>query len=162
MLGVHFAVSADQERLLLVAGDEGGAGAVGEFLEGIEEGWADPDLSVSTDKAWDAIQRCLGDGTLDADGGAYPLSHAVLGGRHMHEEYYVVYVTAAEVRDVADELQRVEKVWLRRRFDAIDDPEYRGSLDDDDFAYTWENFVDVRGLFERAAEAGRAVIFTAT
>ncbi len=114
---MHFAVSADQERLLLAAGDEGGA---------------------------------------------YPLSHAVLGGRHMHEDYYVVYVTAAEVRDVADELQRVEKVWLRRRFDAIDDPEYRGSLDDDDFEYTWEIFVEVRGLFERAAEAGRAAIFTAT
>ncbi|MFC6567203.1 DUF1877 family protein [Actinoplanes utahensis] len=32
----------------------------------------------------------------------------------------------------------------------------------DDFAYTWENFVDLRDFYQRAAAAGRAVIFTAT
>ncbi|TCO62704.1 YfbM family protein [Actinocrispum wychmicini] len=157
MLGVHFAVTADQERLLL-----GGDDAAEELLMDIEENWADPDLSMETDKAWDALHRCFGDGTLDPDGGAYPLSHAILGGRHLHDEYYVVHVTAAEVRDVADALQRVEKAWLRDRFDSIDDPDYLGPQDDTDFEYTWSNFVDVRGFYERAAKAGRAVVFTAT
>lgn len=161
MLGVHFAITADQERLLLSADDRGEA-EVGEILEDIEETWNEDGLSVSSDKAWDAIHRCLGDGSLDPDGGEYPLSHAVLGGRHLHDQYYVVHVTAAEVRDVAEALHLVEKTWLRHRFDDIDDADYRGSQDDRDFEYTWENFLDIRKFYERAAKAGRAVIFTAT
>jgi Domain of unknown function (DUF1877) len=78
-----------------------------------------------------AIHRCLTDGTLDPDGGEYPLSHAVLGGRHLHDDYYVVYVSLAEVPEVAA-LRGVDRTGLRRRFDAIDDPDYRGAHDDAD------------------------------
>src|SRR5262245_53494819 len=138
MLGVHFAIGPEQERSLLAADDDSDSDTVGELLEEIEESWSDEGLKVDTDKAWDAIHRCLTDGTLDPDGGEYPLSHAVLGGRHLHDEYYVVYVTAAEVGDVAARLQAVDRTWLRRRFDAIDDPDYRGPRDDTDFESTWD------------------------
>jgi Domain of unknown function (DUF1877) len=161
MLGVHFAITSEQERSLLAA-DGGDSDTVGDLLEGIEESWDDDGLKVDTDKAWDAIHRCLTDGTLDPDGGEYPLSHAVLGGRHLHDDYYVVYVSAAEVRDVADALRAVDRTWLRRRFDAIDDADYRGGHDDADFEYTWDGLVDVQAFYDRAAAAGRAVIFTAT
>lgn len=129
---------------------------------GLEESWTDGGLKVDTDKAWDAIHRCLTDGGLDPDGGEYPLSHVVLGGRHLHDEYHVVYVSAAEVRQVADALRGVDRTWLRHRFDATDDPDYRGARDDVDFEYTWDNFVDLHAFYDRAAAAGRAVIFTAT
>ncbi|MDG4840222.1 YfbM family protein [Micromonospora sp. WMMD967] len=159
MLGVHFAITPEQqERLLLAADDD----TVGEFLEEIEESRGDDALAVDTDKAWDAIHRCLTDGTLDPDGGRYPWSHAVLGGRHLHDDCYVVYVSADEVRDVAEALRSVERTWLRRRFDAIDGRDYDGAQDDDDFEYTWNNFVDVRTFYDRAAMAARSVIFTAT
>jgi hypothetical protein len=98
MLGVHFAITPGQERALLAADDEGHSDMVGELLEEIEETWHDDGLKVDTDKAWDAIHRCLTDGTLDPDGGEYPLSLAVLGGRHLHDEYYVVYINAAQTR----------------------------------------------------------------
>lgn len=147
---------------MLAADVDGGSETIGELLEEIEESWDDGRLKVDTDKAWDAIHRCLTDGTLDPDGGGYPLSHAVLGGRHLHDDYYVVYVSAAQVRDVADALRDVDRRWLRRRFDAIDDPQYDGMRDDDDFEYTWDAFVDVRAFYGRAAAAERAVIFTAT
>jgi hypothetical protein len=160
MLGVHFAVTADQEQALLAA--DGDDDAVGEFLEDLEESWSDDKLKVDTDKAWDAIHRSLGDGSLDPDGADYPLSHAVLGGRHIYdEEYYVIYVSAAEAREVATALSGVDRDWLRRRFDAIDDPDYAGARDDADFEYTWDNFVDVQAFYARAAAAGRAVVFTA-
>ncbi|MEV2238375.1 YfbM family protein [Micromonospora sp. NPDC049891] len=159
MLGVHFAITSEQGRSLLAAddGDE-----VGELLEDIEESWDDDASKVDTDKAWDAIHRCLTDGTLDPEGGVYPLSHAVLGGRHLDDDYYVVYVSAAKVRDVAEALRTVDRTWLRRRFDAIDDRDYDGAHDDEDFEYTWRNFVDVKAFYDRAAAAERAVIFTAT
>lgn len=160
MLGVHFAITAKQERALLAA--DGDDDAVGEILEELEESWADDRLKVDTDKAWDAMHRCLTDGTLYPDAGEYPLNHTVLGGRHLHEDCYVVHVGASEVRDVAVALRGIDQAWLRTRFDAIDDPEYIGGGDDGDFEYTWENFVDVRDFYGRAAAAGRAVIFTAT
>ena len=160
MLGVHFAVTSQQERSLLAA--DGDDDTLGERLEEIEESWDDDALKVDTDKAWDAIHRCLTDGTLDPDGGEYALSYAVLGGRHLHTGYYVVYVSAAQVRDVADALRGVDRTWLRRRFDAIDDPDYNGAHDDEDFDYTWDNLVDVQSFYDRAATAKRAVIFTAT
>jgi hypothetical protein len=160
MLGVHFAVTADQERLLVAAADDD-TETVGDLVEDIEE-TGDDDLSASTDKAWDALHRCLSDGTLDPDGGDHPLSRTILGGRHLHDEYYVVHVSATEAKDVAEALRQVDKAWLRERFDAMDATDYRGARDDADIAYTWDNFVDERAFYERAAEAGRAVIFTAT
>lgn len=158
MLGVHFAITSEQERLLLAADDD----KVGEFLEELEESREDDALTVDTDKAWDAIHRCLTDGTLDPDSGVYPWSHTVLGGRHLHVDYYVVYVSAAEVRDVAEALRTVDRTWLRRRFDSIDDRDYDGAQDDEDFEYTWNNFVDVQTFYDRAAAADRSVLFTAT
>ena len=94
--GVHFAITAEQERLLLAADSAGDTESLEALLEDIEEGWDDDDLTVDTDKEWDAIHRCLGDGTLDPDGPPYPLSHVILGGRDMHDDYYVV--TSARTR----------------------------------------------------------------
>jgi hypothetical protein len=162
VLGVHFAITPEQERALLAADDDGDVDTVAEILEELEESWTADDLKLDTDKAWDAVHRCLTDGTLDPDGGEFPLSHAVLGGRHLHDEFYAVHVTASESRAVADALQAVDRAWLRERFDTIDDPDYGGAGDDRDFEYTWENFVDLRDFYRRAVTAGRSVIFTAT
>lgn len=162
MLGVHFAVAAESERELLAAADAGDVDAVGELLADLEENWPQPQLSVDTDKAWDEIHRCLTDGSLDPDGGEYPLSHAVLGGRHLHDEYYVVHVSATEVGDVAAALRDIDRAWLRRRFDTLDATEYGGPRDDTGFAYVWQNLVDLRDFYARAARSGRAVLFTAT
>jgi hypothetical protein len=162
MMGVYFAVSPEQEHTLLDADASGDVDAVGDVVEEFEATWEDGRFSADTDHAWDAIHRCLTDGTLDPDGGTYPLSHAVLGGRHLSDDIYVVYVSGAEVQDVADALRGIERDWLRGRLEAVTDPRYTGGRDDADFEYTWSNFVDVREFYGRAAAAGRAVVFTAT
>ncbi|MFC4050175.1 YfbM family protein [Actinomadura syzygii] len=156
MLGVHFAITGEQERALLARDED----AVAELLEELEENWRDDDLKVDTDKAWEDIHRCLGDGTLDYEG--YPLSHAVLGGRHLHTEIYVVHVSVAEVRDVAEALRPLGRDWLRRQCDALGSSGYDGAHGPEVFEYIWTNFVDVQNFYQRAAKADRAVIFTAT
>ena len=87
---------------------------------------------------------------------------AVLGGRQLVEEaeYTVSYVSAEQVRDVAEALSVIEEHWLRGRYDTLGDTDYAGPVDEDDFEYTWECLEDVREFFAMAAEAGRAVIFT--
>ena len=115
-----------------------------------------------TDKAWDAIHRCLTDGYLGLDNGSYPLKAAVLGGRHLHngEDYIVSLLTPDLVRDVARALAEVSRETLRAGYLAIDPDDYGPEFGDEDFDYTWENFTDLVAFFHRSALAGSHVIFT--
>jgi hypothetical protein len=59
--GVHFAVTAEQlAQMLDAVGDDD---RVVSIVEDIEEAW-DEDFLAESDKAWDAIHRCLTDGHL--------------------------------------------------------------------------------------------------
>jgi hypothetical protein len=128
-------------------------------LEEIEETC---DLDFATDKAWDALHRCVSDGTLWSDGGTYPLSHVVLGGRQLHEgeERIVAYASGDQVADIAAALALVDQAWLRQRYDGLEFPDYQGHRGDDDFDYTWVNCRGLSDFFQSAAELNRAVIFT--
>ncbi|MEV4140067.1 YfbM family protein [Dactylosporangium sp. NPDC049742] len=157
--GVFFALTAAQDGALTATQDDAEVRA---FVHAVEAAWDDEWL-CETDKAWDAMHRCLGDGTLDIgyrDGGPLPLT--VLGGRHHHEgeEYVVAHVLAADVAQIAEALRTVDETWLRDRYHRIDPDDYQGVLDDDDSEYTWSYLQDVRDFYQRAAVAGRSVIFT--
>jgi len=157
--GVHFALSEEQEIDLLNAADDE---AVIEVIEGIESEWNKVFLAES-DKAWDAIHRCLTDGNLEYEGGAYPLSLVICGGKHLHkgQDYIVAFVSRPAVVDIADALSGITEAWLRERYFSMLDPaEYDGEIDEEDFEYTWSNLVDVRNLYGRAKESGRSVVFT--
>jgi hypothetical protein len=159
-LGVHFALSLDQERRLLAASRD--EDAVKEISDEIEEAWDEPHL-VDTDKAWDRIHRCLSDGTLDPDGGSYPLSYAVLGGQQLHSAggYVICYLDCDEVRDIAEALGQLDEASLRERFFALEpDDDDDGPYDEDDFQYVWENFQDLQRFYKHAGKEYRAVIFT--
>ena len=97
-LGVHFAVTSEQLARVLAASNDDD---LMEAIEGIEEDW-DKEYLAESDKAWDAIHRCLTDGTLLYDNGEYPLNQVICGGRRLHqgEDYVVSLVTPEQVRDV--------------------------------------------------------------
>jgi hypothetical protein len=157
-LGVLFAITPATARKLLAASAEG---EVMEIVEELEEEW-DDDFVMETDKAWDAIHRALSDGTLDDDGGEYPLNRAILGGRHLDTgaSYVVVLVPKKEVPDVAKALAAIDEKAFRDRYERIIPKDYAPEYGEEDLAYSWSNFVDVAKLYDRAARAGRAVIFT--
>lgn len=156
--GVHFAVSSEQERALLAAKSDD---KLMDVIDAIEEAWEEPYV-VETDKAWDAIHRCLTDGKLLYVSGEYPLNHCICGGRQLCRkgEYTVSFVASKQVKDVAKALDKVTKPWMRKRYAAINQDDYESELGDEDFAYTWQNFLDVRRFYRKAAKAARAVIFT--
>lgn len=156
--GVHFALTGDQVAQLVAAREDA---EVMRVVEQIEEEW-DPDWLAEMDKAWDALHRCLTDGTLRFDGGEYPLSHAVLGGRPLHDgdDYIVSLVDADQVRDVAEALSELDETWLRGRFLALDPDDGVGPMDEGGFRYVRWYFRELRALYSNAAKAGRSVIFT--
>jgi hypothetical protein len=155
--GVHFALTADEESRLLSAQGDAEVMAV---VEAVEETW-DNDWFQETDKAWDAIHRCLTDGTLSYDSST-PLHKCILGGRQLHEgdDYIVAYLTAEDVRDVAAAIGDIDEGRMRRRYDTLSTTDYGDYVSDEDFEYTWSYFEGVQSFFRKAAESGRAVIFT--
>lgn len=156
--GVFFALDrAQAERLVEAEGDE----ELMERLEEVEEAWDEENLA-ECDKSWDALHRCLSDGTLDFQGGEYPLNRCVLGGRQLHEgdDYTVSFIPPEEVRDVARALAPVTREWLRERYFRLVPRDYSPEYGEEDFDYTWEWFQDVRRLYASAAERGMAVVFT--
>jgi hypothetical protein len=156
-LGVLFAIDSATAKRLLAASEE----EVKEIVEEVEDEWA-ADFVMETDKAWDAIHRALSDGTLDADGGEYPLNRAILGGKQLEagDDYIVSLVPKKEVPDVAKALAAIDEADFRRRYETIVPKDYAPEYGDEDLAYSWSSFQDLARFYARAAGAGRAVIFT--
>lgn len=158
--GVHFAVTTEQFALLLDAtGEEDRLMSV---VEAIEEAW-DGEFLAESDKAWDAIHRCLTDGSLSYESGEYPLNHVICGGRQLFkgDDRTVALVTPEQVRDVSSALEPMTKAWFREQyFSLLKQDDYNGEIGDEDFEYTWDWFENVRDLYRKAASADRAIIFT--
>ncbi|MBI3855796.1 MAG: DUF1877 family protein [Planctomycetes bacterium] len=156
--GLHFALSSeDSARLLAAEGND----AVRAILQEIEKR-GDKAWRADSGTAWDAMHRCLSNGTLYYDEGEYPLNRTLLGGKHLYEgdDTVAAYAEPNEVKDVAAALAPLNEAAFRVRYDAIDPDEYDGEHGDADFKAAWEAFLVVRDLYRKAAAGGRAVVFT--
>lgn len=155
--GVHFAIEPSQAERLLAARDDEELVAI--VQEEIEEAW---EMPFETDKAWDALHRCLSNGTLDSGEGEPPLNRVFFGGKTLNEneDYFVVLVTPSEVGEIAAALANVTEAWLRSRYFDVPFPDYQGEKSDEDWQYTLGQFEGLPEFFARAASEGRYVIFT--
>ena len=162
-LGVHFALTADDVAALQAFEDE--QERVSFLQDELEDRYlAQPQTyAAESDKAWDAMHRALSDGKLSWDGGTFPLSHAVLGGKPLYsgDDYIMSVKTPEQVRAIASALERLTEAEFLQRYNHIDSKSYDGEMGDEDFNYTWEWFQGVRSLYVLAAAEGRFVLFTA-
>lgn len=156
VLAVHFALTTeDVDQLIALRGSR----AHSEFILEIEDKW-DEEWLCQTDKAWDAMHRCLSDGTLDDHPNPTPLQLAVLGGEELlGGDELARLVRPAQVREVAKALAGVTEGWFHARFAKLAQSDYEGPADEDDFGYTWESLRSLAELYQRAALADRAVLF---
>jgi hypothetical protein len=161
--GVHFALDAktadklkgfasDRDRLEYVLSE-----LETEFFENQREWLAE------TDVTWDAIHRALTDGSLAWDHGKYPLNHVILGSESLYadDDYIMSLKTPSQVRDIAAALKALPESSFRSAFFAIDAEDYGFPVTEDEYRGTWPWFQGLRELYNRAAEAGRYVLFTA-
>ena len=131
------------------------------LTEEIEERW-DEDWLCETDKAWDAIHRCLSNGSLSYEFSS-PIQGAILGGAPLYAggDYVVSYKTAAEVNQVASAIAVISDDDMAARYDALDEEQYGCPKDEGDRQYTVEWFSAVRDFYQKTALAGRPAVFTA-
>lgn len=177
-LGVHIALTDEQRTnfLKLMSDDE----RIFYLQEEVEETWNETYV-LPTDKAWDAIHRCLSDFPPDTpmfygeegskqafalpeDHGTYPLKICVLGGRKLMDDehnFFMRLIEPDQVIDAANALEKIDKEWLSEKYWTHCHgawPEYG----EEDLEYTWAYFEDMRDYFRRMAGNGRAVLFTAS
>jgi hypothetical protein len=132
-----------------------------EFLiNDIEERW-DKDWFCETDKAWDAIHRCLSDGSLNYRFDQ-PSQGAILGGVPLYsgDDYVISYKSAESVKRIAAAIALISDDDMGARYDALDEERYGFPKDEDDRAYTIEWFSGVREFYGKVALAGRPVVFS--
>jgi len=149
--GVHFALTEEQYKKVCRSGSDDEL--IELIQEDIEEEW-DTEWLREADKAWDAIHRCLTDGKLEWKNGSFPLNAVVVGGKQ------VSLVTPDQIPSVADALEHIDKTALKKGYDQIKQKDYDGEIGEEDFEYTWEWFKDLYTLYEKAAQNGRAVLFS--
>ena len=163
--GVYFALTKEEEEKILNYSDDN---SVIEFIqEEIEEKW-DEEWLQETDKAWDAMHRCLTDGTLTCKGKNL-LEKFVLGGKQMHMDssYIVSYITNDEVKALSSAIAKITKNDMKKKYFSlkkkwlfIDLTDYDGPINEDDFNYTWDYFNMTREFFMKVANTDRSIIFT--
>jgi hypothetical protein len=162
-LGVHFALTeAEVEKLRAFTDQDDRLDYV---QEEIEEQYLDAKdgFAAESDAAWDAMHRVFCGGELIWHGSDYPLSHVVIVGEQLYDEddYIMSLKSPIQVQDIAAALPAVTEADFRTRYFAIDPVSYGFEVNEDDFAYTWQWFQEVRDLYVNAAAANRYVLFTA-
>src|SRR5215467_2461687 len=99
--GVFFALSSSQrEHLLALTSD---SERIQYIQDDIEAAWDEAHL-LQTDKAWDAIHRCLTDGTLTIVRSSSPLGKLILGGTQLcvdTQSYIVNLVEHSELSEIS-------------------------------------------------------------
>ena len=163
-LGVHFAIDDLEEKKILSFKDNDSILAY--LQEKLEENYFknhSDTFMAESDKAWDAIHRCLTDGEFNYSNGKYPLSHCIMGGKQLYtgDEYIISYKSKSEVQDISQALNNIDESSLKEKYWRINPKTYPVPLSKEDLEYTAEYFQNVKRLYKFAAESSRAVIFTA-
>jgi hypothetical protein len=161
--GNFYAITPDEaERLLSLVGNE--ADLAKEALELYTFERQRAHFITPVDKTWDPIHRCLCDGTLrNLGAGKTLLSCCVLGARHLPAgtEMIICFVAAEQVPQISEALQAVEIPWFISKFTSLSTHGYTGAINNEELEFAWESFTNIRNLYERAANANRAIVFVA-
>jgi hypothetical protein len=159
--GAYIILQRDAVRELLAREDDASRR---QFIERLRKSpkYLEADLVFECGTAWDPIHRCLTEGTLDAEGGEFPLNHCVLGGRRLHEgdDFEAVYLRPDIVPFVAEAIGDVKRAELYEIYMRLDPADYGRPSSEKEFDEIWSIFKQIRQFLDSAAMERDAVLFT--
>ena len=119
------------------------------------------DTTLDCGGLWDPIHRSLTDGTLDPEGGRFPINHCVLGGKQLFkgDAFEVVVVRPDIVPHVAEAIHGLKRVEVQENYRSISADDYGKQPTDEEFDLVWNMLSQVRILFEDAADNRDAILF---
>ncbi len=158
-LGVHFALTDKQYQKVLSAKSD--SELISIIHEEIEAEW-DKEWLHETGNFWLAIHRVLTDGELKQDNGSFPLSDVILGGKHLYQgaDYIVTILSPQQVAEAATALKKIDQSAFEQGFENLVIEEYGEEEGLDDSWSTWAWFQGLPKLFDKAAQARRAILFS--
>jgi hypothetical protein len=117
---------------------------------------------LDTDKAWQAIHFLLCGDPWEGEG---PLVNVVLGGTEINAEDIgygpARFLTATEVKETYEAFKDITSEDLKQKFDVQAMQEYEiypGYADEEDFAYVSVYYEEVKKIYKRATESGKAML----
>lgn len=162
-LGVHFSLSEEEVQQLCRFEIE--CDRIEYLQEVIEPDCfeSQPERKVESDQAWNVIHQVLS-GSAGFNSGSYPLCHLILGGESLSSDpdYILSLKTPEQVKAVALALAAITRAEFRARYFSIAPTTCDFQLSEENLAYTWEWFGEVRKFWLLAADEGRYVLFTAS
>lgn len=151
----------DARELLNLDGDQ----AIRSFVDGLRnsKAYIQEDLVLECQSDWDPIHRALTDGTLDYDGGEFPLNHCVLGGKRLYQgsDFEAIFIRTDIVPFVAEAIHKMKRAEFRDRYFAIDAEDYGRAPSEEELDRVWPLFRQIVALFEFAADELAPMLFTA-
>ena len=156
--GIYYAVTPQQSLEIF---SKSNTNDIISYLDDIGENQEDQNFQY-LDKSWDAIHRCLTDGTLYDNAGHYPLNRCVLGGVALYdkEDFIVRFVSAQEVKDISDAFGHIDRGWVYNQYTNLKFPNYQhGEKSEEDFEYTWNYLEQAISFYSRASSLNKAIVF---
>jgi hypothetical protein len=159
--GYHIALSREHAKRVFANKDDASLPPL------IAELLADKSLKANSQilevkRTWDAIHRCLTEGMLDPEAGAFPLNHVILGGKKLHngDDYVAVVVRPDMVTFIAETLHEIKEPDFRKKFFALADKGYDQPINEKEYSFIWHTVQEIRTFFEYCDEERFAVLFT--
>lgn len=155
--GIYLIIDDAQREAILTGAN---SAARRDLVNALEAELLPGPLALELDLAWEAMHRCLTDGTLrDGEG---PLSLFVLGGDRVDvgRAHIARIVSPTQARAATDASHDVTQSQFRNAYFALR-ARVDYAINETDFQYTWSAFLDARDFFPRAAAMNRWVLFTA-
>ena len=106
---------------------------------------------------WRTLHQCLSDGSLDPDGGEFPLNHVFLGGRKMvnSDSTLVAMIRPDMVPIIADAMASHSREQLQHAFQELVEPVGESA----EFEEICNTFDAAQEFFARAAKQQYAAVF---
>ncbi|MEX0818138.1 MAG: DUF1877 family protein [Pirellulaceae bacterium] len=159
--GAYIVLTREDARELMAQQDDAGVRAVAERMRNSPK-HLEEDLVLDCGHYWDPIHRALTDGTLDRDGGEFPLDHCVLGGRRLHEghDFEAILIRPDIVPHVAASMHDLKRAEFTDRYLALDPAAYGKQPTEAEGDESWAMLKLIRQLYEDAGNEHAAVLFT--
>ncbi len=160
--GAYVVLTREDAKELFSQQDDAAVRAVAERLRSSQK-HRDEELVLECGTCWDAIHRSLTDGTLETDGGDFPLDHAVLGGRRLFkgDGFEAILIRPDIVPHVSEGLHDLKRAEFAEKYMALDPEDYGQQPNESDCDAAWAILKLIRQLFEDASNEHAAILFTA-